>query len=407
MNILCLTSIFPNRLTPNKGIYNWRHFVHLQKQAALRVISPIAWTDELRAWRNGKGALVANRVQDWNGVEVVYPRFYYSPGCLRASYGSLLKTSLGRAFRSAIAEFKPDIIYACWAYPDGWAAWKLAREAGLPVAVKVHGSDLLLLDQDPGRKRRTMELLRNLDAISTVSDDMRNCAIRLGTPANRAHLIYEGTDLDLFCPGDRRAARRALGLDLEKPRMLFVGNLAPVKCIPNLIAACRLLRDQGLGFEADIVGEGPLHAELEQAIAESGLGDRIHLRGRVLQIDLPDWYRAADVVVLASRSEGVPNVLTEAAACGIPFVATNVGGIPEISHLSPVPLVPSNDPVALARALEGVLRHPARAGVSSNAVPSVVDCAHVTLKLFSQLLADGDSGAGFPRTASLGATASA
>lgn len=391
LKILCLTSIFPNRLQPNKGIYNWRHFSQLQKQADVRVISPIAWTDDWRARRNGNSRLVSDRWQDWNGVEVVYPRYLYTPGCLRGSYGSFLKMSIGRTFRSAVAEFKPDLIYACWAYPDGWTAWKLAREAGLPAAVKVHGSDLLLLDHDPGRKRRTMEMLREVDAISSVSEDLRNCAVRLGAPSDRAHLIYEGTDRDLFCPGDRQAARRALGLPPTGLRLLFVGNLLPVKAVHILIDACAELRASGLIFEADLVGEGPEYAELQQQIKRLGLSGFVHLRGRMLQDALPDWYRAADLVVLSSLSEGVPNVLVEAAACGTPFVATNVGGISEIVHLSSGELVRPGDSAALARAIDSKLKNAAEAAASVNlaAIPSTADCAEATLQLFDELLADG------------------
>jgi glycosyltransferase involved in cell wall biosynthesis len=390
LRILCLTSIFPNRLQPNKGIYNWRHFRHLQERAELRVISPIAWTDEWRAWRNGQGRLTSARPQEWNGLEVMYPRFLYTPGLMRGSYGSCLKMSIARTFRSAVAEFRPDLIYACWAYPDGWVAWKLAREAGLPVAVKVHGSDLLLIDDQPARKRRTIELLSDVNATSAVSDDLRRCAIRLGAPEQRTHLIYEGTDRELFCPGDRQTARRTLGLKPAGLRLLFVGNLLPVKAVDILIDACAQLQASGLQFEADLVGEGPLRAKLQEQITRLGLDERVRLRGRVLQTALPDWYRAADLVVLSSHSEGVPNVLVEAAACGTPFVSTAVGGIGEIAHLSPGELVVPGDSAALARAIEVKLRKAAEAAANVNhaAIMSTAGCAEATLQLFDELVAE-------------------
>jgi glycosyltransferase involved in cell wall biosynthesis len=390
MKILCVTSIFPNRLQPNKGIYNWRHFAHLQNEAHLRVISPIAWTDDWRSRRNGAGPLACSQWQEWNGVGVAYPRYAYTPGLFRGLYGTFLKWSIRETFRRAICDFQPNVVYACWAYPDGWAAWRLARDAGLPVVLKVHGSDLLSLPPGSSRRRRTVELLQDLDALNAVSEDLRQCAIRLGTPEHRAHVNYSGTDCDLFFPGDRKAARQALGLKRNGRRLLFVGNLVAIKGISNLIEACRQLCERGLAFEADIVGEGPLHESLQQQIADSGLRERVHLRGRKLQAELPQWYRAADLVVLSSHSEGVPNVLVEAAACGVPFVATNVGGISEIAHLSPVPLVPPNNPGALARAIESVLSNPAAAaaGVEAAGVPSVAACAAATQELFSQVIAE-------------------
>jgi glycosyltransferase involved in cell wall biosynthesis len=390
MKILCVTSIFPNRLQPNKGIYNWRHFVQLQKHADLRVISPVLWTEDGGALRRGKRPLASGRWTEWNGVPVVYPRFYYPPRFWRSSYGACLAMSIGRIFRQAVTDFRPEIVYACWAFADGWAAWRLARRHSLPVAVKVHGSDLLLLHENPGRTAPTVEMLKNVDAVAAVSEDLRNCAVKLGTPAHRAHLIYEGTDRELFSPGDRTAARRALGLDPAGSRILFVGNLVPVKAVPNLIEACRRLLAEGIELDADLVGDGPLRAALARQIADAGLSDRVHLRGAILQSELPRWYQAADLVVLGSHSEGVPNVLVEAAACGIPFVATNVGGIPEIAHLSPIPLVSPDDPAALARAIELALRKPiaTTASVDAAAVPSVAACAETTLDVFAQVLSN-------------------
>jgi glycosyltransferase involved in cell wall biosynthesis len=390
MRILCVTSLFPSRLQPNRGLFNWRHFARLKERAEVRVISPIAWTTAWRARRSGSRVASGGRPEEWNGVAVEYPRYYYPPGAWRGAHGSFLKMSIARSFRRAVAEFQPDIVYACYAYPDGWAAWRLAREADLPVAVKVHGSDLLLLPPGSGRRRRTVEMLLDINALCAVSNDLKNCAVRLGISEARAHVIYSGTDRELFCPGDRRAARRALGLDSEGLRLLFVGNLVPVKAIPNLVEACAKLYASGLQFEADLIGDGHLRATLERQIAGLGLAGRMHLRGSKQQTEMPQWYRAADLVVLPSLSEGVPNVLIEAVACGTPFVATNVGGIPEIAHLSPGALVPAGDPGALARAIDAALQNSegAAARINPAAVPSVSTCAEATLNLFAQIIAD-------------------
>jgi glycosyltransferase involved in cell wall biosynthesis len=388
LRILCLTSIFPNRLQPNKGIYNWKHFKHLGRHADVRVISPIAWPDELRSLRLGLGKLVNWRLGTWEGVDVIYPRFLYTPGLFRGSYGSCLKFSVAHAFRKQVAEFKPDVVYSCWAYPDGWVAWKLARDAHLPVVVKAHGSDLLLIDDQPARKRLTSEMLEDLDATSVVGNDLRNCAVRLGAPSERVHLIYEGTDRDLFFPGDRAEARKKLGLKLDGLRLLFVGNLLPVKAAHVLIDACARLHAEGIAFEADLVGEGPLRPQLEEQIVRLGLSETVRLRGRVLQSAVPDWYRSANLVALSSVSEGIPNVLVEAAACGTPFVATNVGGISEIAHLSPGELVPSGDSNALAAAIKDKLLNAAAAAAKINhsAIISTQNCAEETIELFRDIL---------------------
>jgi glycosyltransferase involved in cell wall biosynthesis len=113
---------------------------------------------------------------------------------------------------------------------------------------------------------------------------------------------------------------------------------------------------------------------------------------------LPNWYRSADLVVLPSNSEGVPNVLVEAAACGIPFVATRVGGIPEIAHLSAGELVPPGDPAALAGAMEPWLRTESSAGSGLAApVPSAAACAAATVNLFSDVLSGRNVNSSIPK----------
>src|SRR5262249_20192692 len=107
------------------------------------------------------------------------------------------------------------------------------------------------------------------------------------------------------------------------------------------------------------VGDGPLRPDLERQAAASGLCGRVRFIGSRPWSELPDWYRAADVFCLPSHSEGVPNVLLEASACGTPWVASQVGGIPEIANLGVSRLVPPNTPPALAAALRAALTEPA------------------------------------------------
>jgi glycosyltransferase involved in cell wall biosynthesis len=111
-----------------------------------------------------------------------------------------------------------------------------------------------------------------------------------------------------------------------------------------------------------LVGAGPLEEQLRTAARASGLGERVSFHGAIAHADLPDWFRAADLFVLASRSEGVPNVLLEAAACGLPFVASRVGGIPEIASLGASRLVPPEQPGALAMAITDMLADPGPPG---------------------------------------------
>jgi glycosyltransferase involved in cell wall biosynthesis len=146
-------------------------------------------------------------------------------------------------------------------------------------------------------------------------------------------------------------ARRRLDVPSNIPALLWVGRMVPVKGLEVLIGACQRLRAGGQSFHLYLVGDGRLRESLQAEVAARGLGAVVTFVGNVTQADLGDWYRAADVTVLPSHSEGIPNVLRESLACGTPFVASRVGGIPEIADEASCTLVPPGDTAALADAL--------------------------------------------------------
>ena len=166
-----------------------------------------------------------------------------------------------RTFRQAVREFQPTIVFAPWAYPDGWAAVKLAREAGLPVVLKVHGSDILLVSQFPARRAGTQWAVRQADAVMSVSADLKSHLIGLGVEPEKIRVIYDGVDTAAFHPGCKAEARQLLGIAEGEPIVLFVGNLVPVKGVESLIAACGMLRDRGSPVRLVLIGSGPLRRD--------------------------------------------------------------------------------------------------------------------------------------------------
>jgi glycosyltransferase involved in cell wall biosynthesis len=359
MRVLVLTNLFPNPFQPNRAPFNRQQFRALAAEHEVEVIAPISWVDELVARRKGAAALPRNRRVVCEGLRVTHPRYLYSPRVLRSWYGHFFRHSVRTAFNRACADFRPDVVLGSWAYPDGWAAVELAKRAGLPVVVKVHGCDILCggagLDSDPARRRRTAEVLRRADGVVAVSQHMADEVIALGVAPEKARVVYSGIDSHLFYPGPMEDSRARLGLERGVPMILFVGNLVPVKGIEVLVRACAALAQTGLNFRACLIGEGPLKGQLARQIHESGLDGRVELLGSRPHRQLGDWFRAASVFALPSFSEGVPSVLLEAAACGTRFVASRVGGIPEVAREAHGRLVQPGDPTALAGAIGEVL----------------------------------------------------
>lgn len=357
MRILAITNLYPNPLEPHRGTFNRQQFRALAERHAVRVIAPISWTDERAARRKGgpAAAMPADRHADVDGLRVDHPRYWFTPRVLRSRYGHFFRRSIRPAFDRAVAEFRPDLVLAAWAYPDGWAAVELGHRAGLPVVVKVHGSDILTLPQVPGRGPRTAEAMRNADGVIAVSRDLADKVVAMGADPARVWVVYDGIDSGRFNPGPKQEARRKLNMPGDESVMLFVGNLVPVKGVETLIDACAELARAGRRFRCYLVGQGPLRDTLRAQAERLGLAERVTFVGPVMHAELPDWFRAADVFILPSRSEGVPCVLLEAAACLTPFVASRVGGIPEIAHLNTGRLVEPGRPGELADAVTEVL----------------------------------------------------
>jgi glycosyltransferase involved in cell wall biosynthesis len=198
-----------------------------------------------------------------------------------------------------------------------------------------------------------------MDAVLVLSHHLREKTIELGARPQATHLWSQGVDISRFFPGDRQAARQRLGISPAARMLLWVGRMVPVKGLDVFLDAAAELRRRGVAFDAHLIGDGPLRAALEAKTAALGLADRIHFPGSRKPAELPDWYRAADLTLLPSHSEGMPNVLRESLACGTRFVASNVGGISEIAGDAAVNrLVPAGNSQALADALQSVLAGP-------------------------------------------------
>ncbi len=358
MRILFMTNLYPSPLDPLRAPFN-RHLVRRLAQIhPTTVIAPISWTDELRhRWRK-KERLPRDRRVELDGVSVIHPRYYFSPRMLRRYYGQFYCASVAKTFRRVVAEFRPDVMHAPWAYPDAWASVRLGHEAGIPVLLKVHGSDVRLIDKYPHRRRGTVQALQQADGIVAVSKELATRMYGLGIAPDKIRVIYDGVNPELFCPAPKPDARAELGLPLDRIQILFVGNLVPIKGLDILLTACDLLEKHSIQFTLNIVGAGPMQSQLQAQARSLRVAESVRFHGPLPQQDLVRWYRAADLFVLPSRSEGVPNVLLEASACGTPWVATNVGGIPEISNIGECSLVPPEEPRALCDAIRNMLQQP-------------------------------------------------
>jgi glycosyltransferase involved in cell wall biosynthesis len=349
--ILFLSSIYPRSYDRTRGTYCHATCRALAASRPVRVIAPIPWMEAARM-RDPRDPALQSEVGP-----VHYPTYWYPPGFARHSYAWWMWHSTKSTLRRVSREFRPEGIMSYWAHPDGSVALRLARELGIPCGITVGGSDVLLLPRDPRRKRAIARTLSAADAVFAVSQDIRRQTVRLGVDPGRVHVVLQGVD-EAFAPGSRPDARARLGVDAEAPVLLWVGRMAPVKGLEVLLAAMPAVAREFPDMRLYLVGDGPPRAKLERQAAQLGVGENVRFMGNLPPEELPDWYRAANLTVLSSHSEGIPNVLRESLACGVPYVATRVGGIPELHDGPAATLVPPGDPAALAAGIVARLRAP-------------------------------------------------
>ena len=348
MRILIVTSQFPITGEPHRGRPVYQTVRELSHLAQVKVLSPIATYPR---WAQPRSYLyrAADDGHVAPGCDVDYVTYPALPAVSRPFNGHLCAHALARPVRA----FAPDVVLAYWLYPDGYGALRAAREAGVPFVAGARGSDLRV--RDAVSRRLTHPVVQAARRLLVVSEDLGRVAVdRYGADPERIRAIPNGCDAALFRPGDRQAARAALGLPQDAEVVLYVGRLVPEKGLRELLHATRHLAATRPQARVIFVGDGPLYTELAATLAaEPALP--LQLAGSQAPAEVARWMVASDLVTLPSYSEGHPNVLVEALACGRPVVATPVGGIPEVVDAASGLLVPPRDADALADALAKAL----------------------------------------------------
>jgi colanic acid/amylovoran biosynthesis glycosyltransferase len=245
-------------------------------------------------------------------------------------------------------------VHAHFATHPALAAFVVNRLTGIPYSFTAHGSDLHV-------DRRMLDAKVEAAAFTvTVSEYNRRMIVAEcgGRFADRVHVVHCGVDPDDFPPTER--PERA-----GPCRIVCVASFEEVKGHAILLEACRILRERGVQFRCDLVGGGPLRRRVEAQVARTCLEGRVRLLGPLPRPAVLRLLRDSDVAVLASRPtrggkrEGIPVALMEAMASGLPVVASDLSGIPELVESGRTGiLVPPADPRALAGALEALARDP-------------------------------------------------
>ncbi|MFT8421263.1 MAG: glycosyltransferase [Gluconacetobacter sp.] len=270
-----------------------------------------------------------------------------------------------------LAGRRPALVHAHFGI-DGVYALPLARRLGVPLVTTFHGFDVTLSDRyflrSPAWVNYPLHrraLARQGQLFLCNSGFLRDQAVARGFPVERTHVHYIGVDCAAYQP--REPAE-------ETPVILHVARLVELKGTEYLLRAFARLAAAHRDLRLAIIGEGPLRGRLEALAGALGVAERVLFLGAQPHAVVMEWMRRAMMLVLPSvltasgRVEGLGMVMLEAAVCGVPVVATRVGGIPEgVAEGRSGLIVPPRDVEALAAAMDALAADPAMRGAMGRA----------------------------------------
>ena len=257
---------------------------------------------------------------------------------------------------------------------DSYRLIRLRNKTGLPLIVNFYGHDVIRLPREFGWKQRYERLKNNMDWAVAVSEDMKRNLIKLGFDGDKISVIKLAVDLDSIEFKQRSSAG---------PRLMMVGRCVEKKGFIYALKALKEIKDEIPDVTLDLYGDGELLPQLKQYVEENNLSDRITFHGFT---DNDDIFRALhnhDMLMVPSVQakdgdrEGLPQTTVEGMATGIPVIATNHAGLPELVIDEETGLqVPTRDPDSLKKAVIKLYEQPELAKKVSAGGRKIVEKEH-------------------------------
>ena len=327
LNILTLSTLFPNGSAPSFGIFVERQTAELasRPEAAVTVINPVGmppWPLNRHKQYQPLRDLPAH--ETWHGLDVYRPRFRLIPRIGGAGNPRRIANALLPLVKKLHRQTPFDVIDAEFFYPDGPAAMRLADAMGIPFTIKARGADIHHWGSDPACRDQILQAAEKASSLLAVSEALKQDMVALGMDGSKIAVHYTGLDQDRFTPVDRVVAKRALGV--EGPLFVSTGALIPRKNQDLVIRAMTDFPDAVLM----LAGKGEAERDYRALAQELGVAERVRFLGSVPHDELAQLTAAADIAILVSKSEGLANAWVEALACGTPVIISEAGGAREL-----------------------------------------------------------------------------
>jgi N-acetyl-alpha-D-glucosaminyl L-malate synthase BshA len=237
--------------------------------------------------------------------------------------------ALANRIARVIEEEGLDLLHVHYAVPHAISA-ALAKDmanSDIGVITTLHGTDVTILGHDPGLKNTVRYGIEKSDLTTAVSESLRQDTLSLIEPHKEILTIYNFIDEDKYKPVNPGSLKSELGIKDEEKVIIHISNFRSVKRITDIIDSFKLIRNE-IDSKLLLVGAGPEKIEMIEKAKQEGLAEDIIFTGK--RDDLPELLAISDVMFLLSEKEAFGLVLLEGFACGVPAIATDIGGIPEV-----------------------------------------------------------------------------
>lgn len=341
MKILWLTPQFPIDSKSIKGIYIYRTVKYLSKfydittcfyypqiPPILKILlNPKKGRDLLRYWRKNSPSNNPNLDGILN-EKLLFLKYFRLP---RGLFHHIEAYFIYYTILLKNIDLKEiSIIHANWIYPSGHLAFLLSKKYKIPFSVSLLGTDVHKLKKGTKYWKVAKRIVEKADVVTSVSQELIDRCVNMdiSIPVEKTIILDNIYDTNKFKIFPKNELRQKYSFNENEKIYFFVGGLVEIKNVDILIQAFNLLDDKNSRLL--IAGDGPDKLVLEQIVKKINLVDRVQFLGNLNEDKLIAFYNLSDILCLPSKNEGTPNVIIEALLCGLPIVATNVGGIPQL-----------------------------------------------------------------------------
>ena len=241
------------------------------------------------------------------------------------------------AFFRLVNEKKPDVLHAHWLLPNGFIAGHISRLTGIPLVIQIHGSDVFTAEKNALFRSMARYAAKHAQYIVSPSPDLTKRLGGIGIDTGKIGLVPNTVEAD-FSSGvttdDTDTLKKTLGIPADHVVVLAMGRMVYVKGFNFLLEAFRKIAGEKQNVTLVLAGGGVIFEEMKELSVKLGIGDRVIMPGAVMRQDVPVYFRMADIYVVPSirhesgAVDGLPVVVPEAMAAGLPVIASDLSGIP-------------------------------------------------------------------------------